>query len=148
MISELFLKLWKRIMNLTIVVFIQRTHLIETVTDIFFQVLIVIFKFVIYGFELVGTPCLSDLKKMFSRLFLIFLENVVTHNFQDYVYIYIKRFFLISNSKHGKKLFFHVLNFEKNRSKIATVRMPIPVTAKMGAMTWSNLNFLNRRKTY
>ena len=63
-------------MNLTKVVFIQRTHLIETVTDIFFQVLIVIFKFVIYGFELVGTPCLSDLKKMFfTAIFNIFRKR-------------------------------------------------------------------------
>ena len=53
---------------------------------------------------------------------------------------------LIFNSKHWKTTLYLVLNFEENRSKIATVRVPEWKTYKMAAMTSSILNFQNRWK--
>ena len=54
---------------------------------------------------------------------------------------------LIFDSKHGMDFYFNVLKFEQDRSKIATVRVTHSKTAIMAAMTSSNLNFQNRRKT-
>jgi len=71
-----------------------------------------------------------------------FFENAVCYHFQNNQPI-----FLIVNSKLGKVFYVHVLKFEENRSKISTVRVPEPKTAKMAAMMSSILNFQNRRKT-
>ena len=56
----------------------------------------------------------------------------VSHNFQSYQPI-----LLILISKHETEFNFHVLEFEENRSKIATVRVPHSKTAIMAAMTTS-----------
>ena len=53
---------------------------------------------------------------------------------------------LIFNSKHRKTTNFLVYNFEENRSKIATVRVPHLKTYKMAAMTSSDQHFQNLRK--
>ena len=53
---------------------------------------------------------------------------------------------LIFNSKHRKTLNFLVYNFEEDRSKIATVRVPHSKTYKMAAMTSSDQHFQNLRK--
>ena len=53
---------------------------------------------------------------------------------------------LIFNSKHWKTPKFLVYNFEENRSKIATVRVPHSKTYKMAAMTSSDQHFQNLRK--
>ena len=72
---------------------------------------------------------------------LSFFLKAVSHNFSSYQPI-----LLILNSKHWMEFYLHVLKFEENRSKIATVRVPQPKVATMAAMTSSNLNFQNREK--
>ena len=70
-----------------------------------------------------------------------FFENTVCYNFQSYEPI-----LLIIVNKHGRRFYFHVLKFEENWSKIATMRGTQPKLAIMAAMTSSKLNFQNRRK--
>ena len=53
---------------------------------------------------------------------------------------------LIFNIKHRKRTFCTVCNFKKDRSKIATVRVPHLKTYKMAAMTSSDQHFQNLRK--
>ena len=53
---------------------------------------------------------------------------------------------LIFNSKHGVVLGYTVYQFEANRSKITTVRVPHTKTYKMAAMTSSNWDIPNLRE--
>ena len=75
-------------------------------------------------------------KFYFWRPFWFFFENAVLYISGSY-----RPILLIFNSKHWKTTLYLVLNFEENRSKIATVRVPEWKTYKMAAMTSSILNF-------
>ena len=77
-------------------------------------------------------------KILFLAAILIFFENAVLYISGSY-----RPILLIFNSKHWKTTLYLVLNFEENRSKIATVRVPEWKTYKMAAMTSSILNFQN-----
>ena len=77
-------------------------------------------------------------KILFLAAILIFFENAVLHIAGSY-----RPISLIFNSEHWKTTLYVVLNFEENRSKIATVRVPHWKTYKMAAMTSSILNFQN-----
>ena len=81
-------------------------------------------------------------KFCFWRPFWIFFENAVRHIGGSYQPI-----LLILNSKQWKTTFYLPCNFEENRTKIATVRVPQRKTYKMAAMTSSISNFQNPRKT-
>ena len=80
-------------------------------------------------------------KILFLAAILIFFENAVRHIAGSYRLIS-----LILNSKQRKTTFYLPTNFEENRSKIATVRVPQRKSAKMAAMTSSFGNFKIRGK--
>ena len=78
---------------------------------------------------------------LFLAAILIFFENAVLYISRSYWPI-----LMFSDSKHWKITLYPVLNFEENRSKIATVKVPEWKTYKTAAMTSSSLNFQNRWK--
>ena len=80
-------------------------------------------------------------KKKFLAAILIFFENAVRHIGGSYQPIS-----LILNSKQRKTTFYLLTNFEENRSKIATVRVPHRKASKMAAMTSSFRIFKIREK--
>ena len=102
-----------------------------------------IIKFVFYGSELVeiNTLLARFRKFQFSRQKLDFLLNAVLSTTGSYQPI-----LLIFNSKHRHELEKLVSKFEKNRIKIATVRVPQRKVSKMAAMTSSFRIFKIREK--
>ena len=80
-------------------------------------------------------------KKKFLAAILIFFENAVRHIGGSYQPIS-----LILNSKQRKTTFYLLTNFEENRIKIATVRVPHRKASKMAAMTSSFRIFKIREK--
>merc|ERR1712115_174077 len=87
------------------------------------------------------TPHLPCFKKKILAAILNFFENAAHHIGGSYQPI-----LLILNSKQWKITFYLVLNFEGNRTKIATVRVPERKSAKMAAITSSFGNFKIREK--